>query len=183
VSATAATDTYDIPQDLRDFRDLVRRISVEQVEPRAAQIDSSDEYPWDLRRLLAEQDILALPFTEEHGGTGTGTLMQQMAVEELAKSSAAVALILMIQELGTLPISLYGSDELKARFLPRCASGEWSPAFCRSPTPAATRPPCARARAGTAMTGSSTARRTGSPTPASPTSTSSSPSPTATTAA
>jgi acyl-CoA dehydrogenase len=58
--------------------------------------------------------------------------MQQIAVEELAKASAAVALILMIQELGTLPISLFGSDELKERFLPRCASGEWSPAFCLS---------------------------------------------------
>jgi alkylation response protein AidB-like acyl-CoA dehydrogenase len=55
-----------------------------------------------------------------------------MAVEEIAKASAAVALILMIQELGSLPITLFGSDELKQRFLPRCASGEWSPAFALS---------------------------------------------------
>ncbi len=126
------TDLYDIPQHLRDFRDLVRRIAVEQVAPRAAEIDASDEYPWDLRKLLGEQDILGLPFSEEHGGTETGTLMQQIAVEELARASAAVALILMIQELGTLPISLFGSDKLKNRFLPRCAAGEWSPAFCLS---------------------------------------------------
>jgi acyl-CoA dehydrogenase len=58
--------------------------------------------------------------------------MLQMAVEELAKASAAVALILMVQELGTLPIQLFGSDELKERFLPKCASGEWSPAFALS---------------------------------------------------
>src|SRR3954467_11681675 len=95
---------YDIPQDLVDFRDLVRQIAREQVAPRAAEIDASDEYPWDIRKLLAEQDILGLPFEEQYGGTGTGTLMLQMAVEELAKASAAVALILMIQELGTLPI-------------------------------------------------------------------------------
>jgi acyl-CoA dehydrogenase len=55
-----------------------------------------------------------------------------MAVEELAKQSAAVALMLMVQELGTLPIQLFGSEELKQRFLPRCATGEWSPAFCLS---------------------------------------------------
>ena len=83
-------------------------------------------------RLLAEQDILGLPFAEEYGGTGTGTLMLQMAVEEIAKACASSALILMIQELGTLPIQLFGSDEQRQRFLPRCASGEWSPAFALS---------------------------------------------------
>jgi alkylation response protein AidB-like acyl-CoA dehydrogenase len=130
--STDLAAVYEIPEELRDFRDTIRQIVRERVAPRAAEIDATDEYPWDVRRLLAEQDILGLPFDEEHGGTGTGTLMQQLAVEELAKASAAVALILMIQELGTLPISLYGSDELKQRFLPRCATGEWSPAFALS---------------------------------------------------
>jgi alkylation response protein AidB-like acyl-CoA dehydrogenase len=130
--STELADVYEIPEELRDFRDTIRQIVRERVSPRAAEIDATDEYPWDLRRLLAEQDILGLPFDEEHGGTGTGTLMQQMAVEEIAKASAAVALILMIQELGSLPITLFGSDELKQRFLPRCASGEWSPAFALS---------------------------------------------------
>jgi acyl-CoA dehydrogenase len=130
--STTVSDVYDIPEDLRDFRDLVRQIAVERVAPRAAAIDATDEYPWDLRALLAENDILALPYAEEFGGTGTGTLMLQMAVEELAKASASVALMLMVQELGSLPIALFGSDELKARLLPKCASGEWSPAFCLS---------------------------------------------------
>jgi alkylation response protein AidB-like acyl-CoA dehydrogenase len=130
--STELADVYEIPEELRDFRDTIRQIVRERVSPRAAEIDATDEYPWDLRRLLAEQDILGLPFDEEHGGTGTGTLMQQMAVEEIAKASASVALILMIQELGSLPITLFGSDELKQRFLPRCASGEWSPAFALS---------------------------------------------------
>jgi alkylation response protein AidB-like acyl-CoA dehydrogenase len=130
--STMPTDVYAIPQEHRDFRDLVRRIAVERVAPRAAEIDATDEYPHDLRRLFAENDILALPFAEEYGGTGTGTLMLQMAVEELAKVSASASLILMVQELGTLPIQRFGSEELKARLLPRCATGEWSPAFCLS---------------------------------------------------
>ena len=58
--------------------------------------------------------------------------MLNMAVEEIAKACASTALILMIQELGTLPIKLFGSEELKERFLPRCATGEWSPAFALS---------------------------------------------------
>ena len=130
--STTVSDVYEIPEELRDFQALVRQIAVEKVTPRAAEIDASDEYPWDLRKLLGENDILALPYAEEYGGTGTGTLMLQMAVEELAKASASVALMLMVQELGSLPIALFGSDELKARFLPKCATGEWSPAFCLS---------------------------------------------------
>jgi alkylation response protein AidB-like acyl-CoA dehydrogenase len=130
--STTVTDVYEIPQEHKDFRDLVRQIATERVAPRAAEIDATDEYPWDIRKLLGENDILALPYAEEFGGTGTGTMMLQMAVEELAKASASVALILMVQELGSLPIALFGSDEMKQRFLPKCATGEWSPAFCLS---------------------------------------------------
>jgi alkylation response protein AidB-like acyl-CoA dehydrogenase len=58
--------------------------------------------------------------------------MLNMAIEEIAKACASTALILMVQELGTLPIQLFGSEELKERILPRCASGEWTPAFALS---------------------------------------------------
>ena len=129
---SALADLYTIPQEHLDFRDTIRQIARERIAPRAAEIDEKAEYPHDLRQLLAEQDILGLPFDTEYGGTGTGALMLNMAVEEIAKACASTALILMVQELGTLPIRLFGSDELKQRFLPRCASGEWSPAFALS---------------------------------------------------
>jgi len=141
------SDLYSIPQEFEDFRNLVRQIAQEKVAPRAAEIDRTDEYPWDIRELLAEQDILGLPFAEEWGGTGTGTLMLNIAIEELAKASAAVALILMVQELGTLPIQRFGSRELKERFLPKCASGEWSPAFCLSEPDAGSDPASMRTTA------------------------------------
>src|ERR1700729_1643725 len=129
---SALADTYAILPEHLEFRDLIRQLAREQIAPRAAQIDEQAEYPHDLRRMLAEHDVLGLPFETDHGGTGTGTLMLNMAVEEIAKACASTALILMIQDLGTLPIKLFGSDELKERFLPRCASGEWSPAFALS---------------------------------------------------
>ena len=129
---SALADLYTIPRDHLDFRDTIRQIARERIAPRAAEIDEKAEYPHDLRALLAQHDVLALPFEIEHGGTGTGTLMLNMAVEEIAKACASTALILMIQELGTLPIKLFGSEELKDRFLPRCATGEWSPAFALS---------------------------------------------------
>ncbi len=129
---SALSELYTVPQEHLDFRATIRDIARERIAPRAAEIDEQAAYPHDLRALLAEQDILGLPFDTEHGGTGTGTLMLNMAVEEIAKACASTALILMVQELGTLPIKLHGSEELKDRFLPRCATGEWSPAFALS---------------------------------------------------
>src|SRR5215204_6474978 len=126
---------------------MVRRLAQEKIAPRAGEIDREGKYPWDVRELLAEHDILGLPFSEEHGGTGTGTLVLQMAVEEIAKACASSALILMIQELGTLPIQLFGSDELKQRLLPNCASGESSPAFALSEPEAGSDPAAMRTTA------------------------------------
>src|SRR3954464_9265590 len=109
--ATTVSDVYDLPQEHKDFRDTIRQIVDERIRPRAAEIDATGEYPWDVRKLLAEQDILGLPFSADYGGTGTGTLMLQIAVEEIAKACASSALILMVQELGSLPIQLFGTDD------------------------------------------------------------------------
>jgi alkylation response protein AidB-like acyl-CoA dehydrogenase len=129
---SALGELYSIPREHLDFRDTIRQITRERVAPRAAEIDEKAEYPHDLRKLFAEQDLFGLPFDVEHGGTGTGTLMLNMAIEEVAKACASSALMLMVQELGTLPIKLFGTDEQKQRFLPKCASGEWTPAFALS---------------------------------------------------
>ncbi len=146
MSATA-TDTYTIPQEFLDFRDTIRQIAQEKVAPRAHDIDASAEYPWDIRKLFSENDILGLPFDTEYGGTGTGTLMLSIAVEEIAKACAASSLILMVQDLGTLPIALFGSDEQKQRLFPKCATGEWSPAFCLSEPEAGSDPASMRTSA------------------------------------
>ncbi len=146
--ATAeALAPYSLPQEFLDFRETIRRIAVERVAPRAAEIDADAEYPRDIRGLFAEHDLLGLPFDAEHGGTGTGTLMLNIAVEEIAAACASSALILMVQELGTLPIRLFGTDEQKQRFLPRCASGEWTPAFALSEPDAGSDPGGMRTRA------------------------------------
>jgi alkylation response protein AidB-like acyl-CoA dehydrogenase len=144
---SALAELYTIPQEYLDFRDTIRQIAQERIAPRAAEIDERAEYPYDLRELLAEQDVLGLPFETEYGGTGTGALMLNMAIEEIAKACASTALILMVQELGTLPIKLFGTEEQKQRFLPRCASGEWSPAFALSEPDAGSDPGGMRTRA------------------------------------
>jgi alkylation response protein AidB-like acyl-CoA dehydrogenase len=146
-TADAAAPAYSIPPEFEDFRETIRRMVVERVAPRAAEIDEKAEYPRDIRELFASHDLMGLPFDAEHGGTGTGTLMLNIAVEEVAKACGSSALILMIQELGTLPIKLFGTDEQKQRFLPRCASGEWSPAFALSEPDAGSDPGGMRTRA------------------------------------
>src|SRR3712207_2853381 len=111
MSTDVAPSQYALTDEQVDFRDAIRRLVADRVAPRAAEIDAKAEYPWDIRRLFAAHDLLGLPFEAEHGGTGTGTLMLNLAVEEVARACASSALILMIQELGTLPIRLFGTDE------------------------------------------------------------------------
>src|SRR5579872_5154672 len=116
-----SADTYsllsEVPEELLDLRMTVRQIAQERIAPRAAEIDRTAEYPWDIRELLASNDTFGLAFSERYDGTGTGTLMLQMAVEEIARADASCALMLMLQELGTLPIQRFGSEEQRLRFL------------------------------------------------------------------
>jgi len=145
--ATDQPASYSLPQEFLDFREAIRRIVTERVAPRAAEIDAKGEYPRDIRELFAEHDLFGLPFDIEHGGTGTGTLMLNIAIEEVARACASSALMLMIQGLGTLPIRLFGTQEQKQRFLPRCATGEWTPAFALSEPEAGSDPGGMRTRA------------------------------------
>jgi alkylation response protein AidB-like acyl-CoA dehydrogenase len=147
LTVEAVTPAYEISQEALDLRDMVRRLAQEKIAPRAGDIDRKSEYPWDIRELLASHDILGLPFAAEYGGTGTGTLVLQMAVEEIAKACASSALMLMVQELGTLPIQLFGSEEQKQKWLPKCAAGEWTPAFALSEPEAGSDPAAMRTSA------------------------------------
>jgi alkylation response protein AidB-like acyl-CoA dehydrogenase len=118
-----------LTEEQREIRDLVRTLARERVAPRAAEIDKSAEFPWDMVEVLREHDLFGLPFDEEYGGTGTGALMVLVAIEELSKVCATTGLLLAVQELGSLGIKLAGTDEQKARWLPRLARGEWLPAY------------------------------------------------------
>jgi alkylation response protein AidB-like acyl-CoA dehydrogenase len=109
--------------------DVVRDLAREKVAPRAAEIDAQGEFPWDMKGLLADQGILAMPFPEVYGGLGSSELSTLMVIEELARACATTALILCVQQLGALPILLAGTDEQKQRFIPKLASGEWLAAY------------------------------------------------------
>jgi alkylation response protein AidB-like acyl-CoA dehydrogenase len=123
-----------VPQDpltaeQREIRDLVRDLARERIAPRAAEIDKSAEFPWDVVELYRENDIFGILFDEENGGIGASALMALVAIEEVSKVCATSGLIIAVQELGSLGLKLAGSDEQKQRYLPRLASGEWLAAY------------------------------------------------------
>ncbi len=121
--------TYLLTQEHDELRAMVRELADERIAPRAAEIDQGAEFPWDLKELLAQQDLLGTCFAEEHGGTALDTVAQSILVEELARADATTSLIPIVQKLGALPILLAGSAEQKDRYVPRLASGEWLIAF------------------------------------------------------
>jgi alkylation response protein AidB-like acyl-CoA dehydrogenase len=107
----------------------VRTLAREHIAPRAAEVDHTAEFPWDAVELLRQNDVFALGFPAELGGTGTGTLTFLRAVEELSWADASVGLVLAVQGLGGLPVMLAGSAEQQREYVPRWASGEWIGAY------------------------------------------------------
>jgi len=118
-----------LTDEQREIRELVRDLARERIAPRAAEIDASHEFPWDVVELFREHEIFGLLFDEEWGGTGTGTLLALVAIEEVSKVCATSGLLLAVQELGSLGLKLGGSQEQKEQWLPRLANGEWLCAY------------------------------------------------------
>ncbi len=118
-----------LTEEQRELRELVRTLAQDRIAPRAAEIDESHEFPWDVVGLFREHEIFGLLFDEAYGGLGTGTLLFLVAVEEVSKACATSGLILAVQELGSLGIKLAGAAEQKRKYLPKLASGEWLAAY------------------------------------------------------
>jgi alkylation response protein AidB-like acyl-CoA dehydrogenase len=118
-----------LSEEQRELRDLVRALARERVAPRAAEIDRTHEFPWDIVELFREHDLFRLLLDEESGGTGTGALLALVAIEEISRACATSGLILAVQGLGSLGLTLAGTAAQKERYLPRLASGEWLAAY------------------------------------------------------
>ena len=121
---------YDgLTAEQREIRELVRTLARERIAPRAAEIDRSAEFPWDVVALFREHGVFGILADEEHGGAGESALMTLVTIEEVSKVCATSGLIVAIQALGAAAIKLAGTDEQKERILPRLAAGDWLPAY------------------------------------------------------
>jgi len=107
------------------LQEMVRDFAKNEVEPLAQEIDLSGNFPNELVAQMGELGLLGIPVPEEYGGGGMDTVAYAMAVMELAKVDASVAITMAAHtSLGTMPIVLAGSDEQKQKFVPDLASGK-----------------------------------------------------------
>jgi alkylation response protein AidB-like acyl-CoA dehydrogenase len=118
-----------LSDEQREIRDVVRELARERIAQRAAEIDKTAEFPWDVVELFRDNELFGILFDEEYGGIGASALLTLVVIEELSKVCATSGLIVAVQELGSLGVKVAGSDEQKQRYLPRLASGEWLAAY------------------------------------------------------
>jgi len=122
--ANPAFDTYRLTEEHALLRKTVRDLSLTVIAPRAAEIDATAEYPWDVHRAMKDADMLAIHVPEAYGGAGADKIAHCILVEEVARVCASSSLIPMGNKLGTTGLILAGSEELKQQFLPAVASGD-----------------------------------------------------------
>ncbi len=120
---------YDLTEEQIMLKDTIARIAKEQIAPGAEKRDEEAQFPWDMVDILRENALFGADFPEEYGGSAMGMLSLCLIVEEVAKACAATSVILMVHELGTMPLFLAGSPEQKQKYLPKLASGEHLVAF------------------------------------------------------
>lgn len=115
---------FDLTDAQRLIRDLAREFAEAEVRPRAAEIDRSDEFPWDLYKRMAELEILGMTVPPEYGGSGADTVSWCVVQEELARASAVVADAQLLCKLMSDMILRNGSEEQRRRYLPAMVRSE-----------------------------------------------------------
>ena len=115
-----------------EFRAVVRQFAEDKLGPLAAETDQKAEYSWPAFEALKAMELTGLSFPEEFGGGGAELVTQAIVVEELARVDASASLMFLISKLAMLPVLNFGTEELKARYVPRVASGESQGSYCLS---------------------------------------------------
>ncbi len=121
---------FQLTEEQRMFRRMVREFAEQEIAPRAEEIDATDEFPWDIFRKMGQVGLLGLPIAEKYGGSGSDYVSQAIALEEIARASGAMAIVLDAHtSLCCEPIHLFGSEEQKRKYLVPLARGEKIGAF------------------------------------------------------
>jgi alkylation response protein AidB-like acyl-CoA dehydrogenase len=116
--------TYGLSEEQEALRESVRQLADDKIAPYAAEVDRESRFPQEAHDALVKADLHAVHIPEAYGGAGADALSTVIVIEEVARACASSSLIPAVNKLGTVPLLLSASEDLKQRYLPRVASGE-----------------------------------------------------------
>ncbi|HPN30371.1 MAG TPA: acyl-CoA dehydrogenase family protein [bacterium] len=120
---------YFLTEEQLEIKNLARQITEEKIIPAREHYDRTNEFPWDIVKVIAKSDLFRVFVPEEYEGMGAGVLAMSLATEELSYGCGGTAICYAASALGAYPIILYGNEEQKSKYLPVIASGEKLAAF------------------------------------------------------
>jgi len=120
---------YLLTDEQKMVQELARKIAAEKIRPVAAKYDATEDYPWDVIKVIAESDLFGLFIPAEYDGMGISVLNLCLATEELSRACGGIAVCYAASALGTFPIVLFGNEEQKKKYLPDLAKGKKIAAF------------------------------------------------------
>src|SRR3954470_2607223 len=123
---------YGLSEEHQAIREAVRAVCDAKVAPYAAQVDAEPRYPHEAAEALQAADFHAPHVPEEYGGAGADALATVLVIEEVARVDVSASLIPCVNKLGSLPVQLAGSEELKKHYLGALARGEGGFSYCLS---------------------------------------------------
>ena len=125
-------DTFVLPEEHQLLRKTVREVAEDKIAPRAAEIDETAEFPWDVHDALVAAELHAVHVPEQYGGIGADAIASAIVIEEIARVCCASSLIPAVNKLGTMGLLLSGNEELKTHYLGKLARGEGMFSYCLS---------------------------------------------------
>jgi alkylation response protein AidB-like acyl-CoA dehydrogenase len=121
---------FDLTDEQRNIRELVRDFAQNEVRPVAEELDREKRFPYEIVKKLGDLGLMGMPFPQEYGGGGTDNLSYAIAVEELTRVDSSVAITMAAHtSLGTWPVYAFGTDEQKQELLPDLCAGRKLGAF------------------------------------------------------
>jgi alkylation response protein AidB-like acyl-CoA dehydrogenase len=123
---------FALSEEHRAIREAVRDLCEAKVAPYAAEVDEEGRYPEEAEKALRQADFHAPHVPEEYGGAGADALATVLVIEEVARVCMASSLIPAVNKLGSLPLMIAGSEELKRHYLTRLAAGDGGFSYCLS---------------------------------------------------
>jgi hypothetical protein len=119
-----STDLFTLTDDHRAIREAIRDIAEHEIAPHAADVDERERYPIEAQKALTAAGFQAVHIPEEYDGAGADAVATVIVIEEVARVCGSSSLIPAVNKLGSMPIMLSASEELKLQVLPTIASGE-----------------------------------------------------------